>query len=246
MIQKFRNKGYNFIEGIIGSRNYKKAVILTKSRTGSNLLISMLNSNPEIDFKNEVFQRIDEFSVPTIWNRTFSKRFKGIKMVGFKLFYYHPLESEDRSVFDRIKNDKSITIIHLTRKNKLRNYLSQIIAHNSGLWKQSKGTENAQSKNVNVDPIRAIKHFQEIEAWENAARENFKDHKMIEVDYESLTSQASETLSSIAEFLDFPIEDFNTRSNLKKQNPEKLDELILNYDKLKFELGEHGFSHYFD
>mgnify|MGYP006437466411 CR=1 FL=1 len=45
---------------IFDHENFTKFIVLSRSRTGSNLLISMLNSHPNISAEGEKFSRLNE------------------------------------------------------------------------------------------------------------------------------------------------------------------------------------------
>ena len=82
------------------SDQYNKFVIIARSRTGSNLLRSYLNSHPNIEAHDELFRELKRKSCQEIWKGLFIKKNKKIKYVGFKIFYYHPLEGSDNSIWN--------------------------------------------------------------------------------------------------------------------------------------------------
>ena len=75
---------------ILKSRGIKPFFVLTRSRTGSNMLISFLNSHPNIKAHYEIFRTLEGKNYNDIFNETFSKYDEGTKAIGFKIFYYHP------------------------------------------------------------------------------------------------------------------------------------------------------------
>ena len=56
-----------------------KFIVITRSRTGSNLLISLLNSHPSITAYKEVFGKLENRSTQKLWDDTFSIQNKKIK-----------------------------------------------------------------------------------------------------------------------------------------------------------------------
>jgi hypothetical protein len=85
------------------NHKYQKFVIIARSRTGSNLLHSLLNSHPSIEANGELFHKTKESSCREIWDSIFVKKNRFLQHVGFKIFYYHPLKSADQEVWDFIK-----------------------------------------------------------------------------------------------------------------------------------------------
>ena len=68
------------------SDDYKKFIILGSARTGSNLLMDMLNSNSSIYADGEVFCYLNGRSVESILNRYYCEYPRFIKAAGFKIF----------------------------------------------------------------------------------------------------------------------------------------------------------------
>ena len=125
------------------NNDYQKFIILARSRVGSNLLISYLNSHPNIHALGEMFgNNHNEANInfrkenPLKFLNEFCFRSyaKGIKAVGFKIFYYHPVNGESRAIWDDLKNMKDLKIIHLKRENILRTHLSRAIAGQTDKW----------------------------------------------------------------------------------------------------------------
>ena len=86
---------------ILGHRNFKRFIVLSRSRTGSNMLISYLNSHPNIVAKGEALKRMNRKSASDILKEIYSNQPFWKKAVGFKIFYYHPL----RDISNNIWND---------------------------------------------------------------------------------------------------------------------------------------------
>ena len=133
--------------------NFKTKFIITCApRTGSTMLRMMLNSHPEIvchgeaitlkrppnlgkkyqDYIGKTSQELAQiraenpvnFLYSYIWNKEYYKA--NSKAVGLKL-KYRQLQEEFKEVFQAILEDKEIRIIHLTRRNLLKRYLSNLL-----------------------------------------------------------------------------------------------------------------------
>ena len=57
-----------------GNYDYGKYVIITRARTGSNLLVALLSSHPNIHSHGELFNKTVNRSCSKIWNSTFCKK----------------------------------------------------------------------------------------------------------------------------------------------------------------------------
>lgn len=242
----FLKKKEDLNNSLFGDKDYKKFVIISRSRTGSTLLMALLNKHSNVICEGELFKDLNGKSCLEIWNDFYSNKPKKIKHVGFKLFYYHPFD-EDKKIWDLIKEDKTITIIHLTRKNYLEAYLSQKIGEKTKKWTESKYKQHnlsLEDKVVNLDFNACNETFEKIANYESETVERFKGHKFIEIDYQDLNSDKEKTIFSIFEKLGLanePVEAVN-----KKQNAEPLEKLIENYSELKKSFANSKWAYLFE
>lgn len=217
---------------IFGTTNYKKFIIIGRSRTGSGLLVDLLNSHPAINAYGEIFIMLNGRTCKEIWRKTFCRKSRSIKYVGFKLFYYHPIDSSDKTVWDYIKADPNIKIIHLKRINMLRTIVSKKIADKTKVWKQ-KTNENGilkKDKLVELSFNECIDEFNQMRKWERDAEIALEKNDIIQINYEDLVENKENTMKRIFEFLNIPY--YAVDSNFQKQNDEPLKDLIVNYDEL--------------
>ncbi|WP_424494771.1 sulfotransferase [Salinimicrobium sp. GXAS 041] len=228
-----------------GNKNYEKYVVISRSRTGSTWLMTLLRYHPNIICEGELFKQLKGKSCVRIWNDFFYKKPKKIEQVGFKLFYNHPYD-QDQAVWDLIEADKDIRIIHLVRRNYLRSYLSEKIGEKTKKWTESIHKPDRLSiddKKVSLDYKECQKVFERTQKYEINTRERFRDHNFIEVAYEDLQENKEEVLSRIFGFLEvsFIVEEVPN----KKQNPEKVSNLLINYKELKAQLSKTQWSNFF-
>lgn len=215
-----------------GNYNYSKFVVITRSRTGSNLFMSLLSSHVNIYAFGELFNQPRKNSFKNIWNTTFSKRMNYVKTVGFKIFYYHPLNSNDEFIWNKIKSDRDIKIIHLIRENILRSYISSQIAHKTQIYGLTPGmiNQNLQDRKVSIDIEDCLKEIKKTEAYQDKTRLEFSHHPFIEITFKGLVLEKTITMGRIFNFLN--VTSKKTTSNLSRQNPEKIQNLVLNYIEL--------------
>lgn len=227
-----------------GTKNYSKVIVLSRSRTGSNLLINLLNSHPNICFSGEIFRDMQDRSFDQIYNSVFSVKPPFIKAVGFKIFYYHPEDVDSKEVWERLINEKDIKVIHLKRENILRTLVSRKIAEENDFWTQNSKRSKISNKQISLSRDECITFFEKTRNWEQQYDELFRDHPKIEVFYESLVNgQNHEELGRIQSFLGVKVK--NLKTNLRKQNPENLAELIVNYDELEEGFRNTSWEHFF-
>ena len=225
---------YKIKDFCLGDKNYKKFVIISDARTGSTLLMQLLNLHPDIIALGEEFKNLREKSCKEIWNDIFRKRPKEIQWVGFKLFYFHPWQNQDQDVWDFIKADEEIIIIHLTRKNILRSFVSKQIGLKTRKWTENINRPHSldkHDKKVIMDPKKCLQNFESINAYIDQTENQFKNHEIISVVYEDLDDNKQEEMNRL--YNELGLEEMEVSTFMKKQNSEKLSELILNYSELK-------------
>jgi len=238
----FGEKLISKIQNIFGNKKYRKFVVITRSRTGSNLFMSLLSSHPNINAHGEIFSELHNQSCQKIWRNTFVNKHRWIKYVGFKIFYHHPLDSIDKNVWQYLEQDNSIKIIHLKRENILRAHISDLIAQKTNKWtKDDLQNTSIENRKINVNIDECLNMFDKVKRWEKKTYECFQNHPYIELTYEELTSNLEYEMSEIFNFL--KIKNKNVYSKLKKQNPEKTEELVLNFKDLKNALIKNNYSH---
>ncbi len=223
-----RSKLYNTL---FGNRNYQKFVIISRSRTGSTLLMAFLRSHPEVHIEGEIFKNLNGKSCAQVWDELFAKRPKKIRQVGFKLFYYHPFD-DDKEVWNFLDKDNSVSIIHLRRENLLKAYVSQKIGEKTKKWTENiNNQEVIKDKKVILEPGACVEVFEKISNYENETRERFSSRpNYMEITYEALAKDNQGEMATVFQHLGLPPHIVSAK--LKKQNPEPLKNLIANYDEL--------------
>jgi LPS sulfotransferase NodH len=120
----------------------------------------------------------------------------------------------------------------LTRKNQLRTILSLDIAFKTNQWVASKELENKSlEKRVLVDISTLINRLELIESYEMLARDRFKDREILEITYEDLIANPEHTFQKVGKYLHIGNID-PSQITLKKQNPEPIEKLIINYSEV--------------
>ncbi|MEO0406145.1 MAG: Stf0 family sulfotransferase [Cyanobacteria bacterium P01_A01_bin.135] len=216
--------------GLFGHDEYQKFAIIAHARTGSNYLLAGLRSSEAIETHHEIFsskQRTKGENFASIFSEVFGKKRKGTKAVGFKVFYYHLTDDE----WTKLIAHKDLKVIHLTRENRLRTVVSQQIALKTDRWQSTNQTLPANEKKVRLDASTLVGQLRFIQNQEHLARERFKAHDILEVVYEDMVQNPGEVFQKLESFLG--IDDIDvSQISLRKQNAEKLEELVVNYDEV--------------
>ncbi|MDT0643051.1 sulfotransferase [Zunongwangia sp. F363] len=229
-------------EQFLGNDNYVKFVVVASPRTGSNFLISLLSSHRNVYAYGELFNKISDKNCRQIWDSTFSKKMPHVRAVGFKIFYDHPLGSEDREVWELINKNDNIRIIHLVRDNTLRSQLSLLVAYKTNIWGLTPTMHNIplKERKVKVDVEKFIGNLHKINDYKKELGKLYKEHPYYELSYEALISNVQGEMDKLFEFLDVPQR--KVKSNLRKQNPENISELIENYEEFRSKIKETEFA----
>lgn len=222
-------------------------VILAQARTGSNLLCGLLNSHPAVLCHHGLFNcagvhyaidcrdgsldfgtMADRDSDPAQFlNRVWAADL-GNQAVGFKI---NRAENERASAL--VLPDAGILKIILRRRNRVRTYVSALIAERSGEW-ESYGTAGAArtAVPVSVSPDALFRHVEMVNEFylqtETYLKETRQDY--IALDYEALTS--APVLNRVLGFLGVPASTSALSAPGFKRNPSELRTLISNFEEV--------------
>ena len=212
---------------------YRRFIVLTRSRTGSNLLVSFLNSHPNISAEGELFNRLNGRNYEKILATVFASQPYQTKAKGFKIFYYHPNDDDASKLWHDLVNMDNLYVIHLKRRNILRTLVSRKIAELRRQWQvvDSSDIESKQKRRVRLTVEELLNGFQSTRNWESAGDEMFSEHPLMPVYYENLVEEPEAIFEEISGFLG--VRYVQPQTPLKKQNPEKTSELVVNFEELK-------------
>lgn len=218
---------------LIGHHNYKRFIVIARSRTGSNLLISYLDSHPNIHADREVFAKLNGRDYKSVLSRVYGKQPRKIKAAGFKIFYYHPMDENGQHIWDYLIKSEDIFVIHLKRFNILRTMISRKIAEKQDSWELKNPTVplDKNEKCVDFTFSELENAFKKTREWEIHGDKIFEKHRLISVYYEDIVKDPENTLEKVIRFIG--VDNLSLKTNLRKQNPERLRDLVTNYDELK-------------
>lgn len=223
-------------------------IVITRGRTGSTHLISLLSSHPQIQALGEVFgeYKLRNKEFHTMLNavgagQQLDRLLKGApgKAVGIKLLYYqleaaYAQEWEVRGlekIAGILQADPSLKVIHLKRRQKLETLLSLKLASKTSTFHIYSEQDPYKQEKIFLTVEECETEFRKATRWEEYYDAFFGNHPLLEVYYEDLVSRQEEVSSKILRFLSLP--EVVLHSNLYKQNKLAAFEAIRNYPELK-------------
>ena len=228
-----------------------KFVIFGTGRSGSTLLVTLMNSNSNIYCDNEIYHRRVMF--PHLYLKF--RSFLGNKDVyGFKCLTYHLSHSlgkdsqEEQKAFLESLDNKGYKIIYLRRHNVFRQALSNIYArYRNQFHSNSTAGSKKDKKKMVVDLNELHRWMLAIEDQANVEAELLNGIDHLKLSYEDELQNPSahpETFAKLSSFLgvDFEVPD----TELKKVTPKSLSGFIENDEEVIQFLHEHGYEKYLE
>ncbi len=234
---------------LLDSLPKKPFVILAYPRTGSYLLVSILDQFPGIKCHGEIFkkERI-ELPAKTILKMKATVQTRDAKPIvfikrlfeltpdvhtGFKFFANHNAELRKQLMYSN-----SINRV-ITYRNPFDSYVSQTRAIATGSWIDKKGDSQADKPLLRFDPEQFDKIIRNVLA--NQARKKVIAEKRpdstITITYDEIA--AIDPVRKIAEFIGASSQPEVINVSLHKQTTERYSELFENFDELQAHIATH-------
>jgi len=223
-------------------------VILAAPRTGSNLLCTLLNSHPEVLCHHELFNpegiffaldhRDGSLDFGTMEERDrdpsgFLQRVwahpAGASCVGFKM-----TRGQNEAVMRCLIEDPGVLKIILTRRNRLKTFVSELIARHTDQWEAYAGDELASdTPKLHVDAGALKEHSALNEDFYEDIRRSLQTKRQprIEMVYENIFSGSEH--ARMLEFLGVKATHARLVHASVKQNDSDLRTLVENYRELE-------------
>lgn len=223
-----------------------KFVIYGPGRSGSTLLVSLLNSEGVVYCDNELFHR--KIIFPLLYLSTRS-RLGNCKTYGFKLLNYQLRTCLNLSSIQQKKSfissltDNGYKIIYLKRSDVVRQALSNIYARHNNQYHSNQSIASKNESKLNVK-------LNELESWikaltneANHEAEILDGFNFLELSYEhdlQLKESHASTISKLSQFLN--IELGNARTSLEKITPTDFSCFIENASEVEQYLKQNGYN----
>ena len=149
-----------------------------------------------------------------------------VQAVGFKAMYVQPRDDAERTqAWNLLGNITGLRVIWLHR-NPVRRVVSFAIARKTGEWVGTK-----TDRPLAVDPDYLIRRLQFEEQEAKKASEAIEGCEVLDIQFESLVDAPGPILKQIQDFLAVPHRPVH--SSLTRQNPQKLQETISNFQDVR-------------
>ena len=231
----------------VGHKKYRRFIVLARSRTGSSLLTSLLDSHLNIHAEGEIFHTLGDKNYKYILTKAFSKQPFYVKAKGFKILYEHPLDDKHSGIWDSLATLDDLFVIHVKRKNIFRTMISRKIAGIAKVWSVRSTDQGSFADRdeitVTFTEDELTKGFEQTRSDEQAKDYTFRNHPMITIYYEDLVNHREQTFSQICEFLG--VRYVQPKTVLVKQNTKGMRETVTNYEELKSAFSETEWNTFF-
>ncbi len=221
------------------TRSFDYFVIFAEMRTGSNFLESNLSLFPGLATYGEAFNpyfmvepKLEELFGVTVEARNADPirliekmRDNTDGIPGFRFFHDH-----DVRVYEHVIEDPRCAKVVLTR-NFVDSYVSRKIARATDQW-QLGNVRDAKHQKIRFEPAEFLRQFAEVTAFQHQLQKRLQStgQSAFYLAYED--TQDLEVVNGLARFLGETtrLEGFSGKH--KKQNPEALEEKVVNFDEL--------------
>lgn len=224
----------------------KKFVIFGKGRSGSTLLVSLLNSNPDVFCDGEILNR--KMRNPIRHLHRMARREKhpiyGFKLLSYQVMFTHTNIKDKHGFMENLHNE-GFNLIYLRRDNILRYALSILYARFRMQWHHEKGSGEIKREKMRVDLAEITRLMEDSIRDEKFEREVLEGLPHVEIVYErdlEDNSRHADTVKRICEFLDINYTEPET--NLVKITTQELEGFIENADELRNHLQGTKFEKY--
>ena len=252
-----------------------RAIILTTQRTGSTFLVTCLDSHPEVCCLGELLAGSRLFHVPEIlykwrygpkayrflrsgaWYPTrVMRRFLDEGHLGsmdlglhpvmaFKVMYNHIRPPWTREF---LRQRADIRILHLRRNNLLKAYVSNILltVKRDNRW-QPHATAPVFPISMNISATAALAYMRRAIGEYEAHERLFGNHPRLHLSYETMIdgqTLRADVARDVCRFLG--VADHAMQSKLVKINPERLQDMVANYDEFADAIRKSEFAEMLD
>ncbi|MGK0301207.1 MAG: hypothetical protein ACI89X_002083 [Planctomycetota bacterium] len=238
-------------------------LVVGTERTGSNLLINLLDDHPQLRLANELFNPRMVLNDKLLWQGKSTLpeaellRLRhaspaglldallqegcdqGVRYAGFKLLYYHALV--DDRVLDMLIAHKDMRIVHLTRNQRLERFVSHVRARDSDKW-YSQGHEQPPTLGpMTLDLRELAKDFVQTSQYEQRYRTVLQRHEVLEIDYQDMNTDLVATLQRVCDWLGIERASLTTKS--RKTGSRSVQDSVANWQQVCSALTGTSWSH---
>ncbi|QTN38043.1 Nodulation protein H [Cryomorphaceae bacterium] len=230
-----------------GRKVEAKFVLFGKGRSGTTLLVSLMNSHPDLFCDGEILNK----KVLQTKNRVRTRERLSPKAVyGFKLLSYQLRDLQDLpdpKAFLQALIDDGYKLIHLRRENNLRQVLSRLYAEHRMTYHAAKGSQNAPLEKMHLDVDDLLVQLGRSASLDRFEAEVLEGLDFLYVSYEKDledNTKHPETMRRVFSFLELDYHE--PEAALKKITTKKLSGFIANADEVEHALRDSGYQSFLD
>lgn len=222
-------------------------VVTSAGRSGSELLVTMLNSHPDIVCRGEIFNAVDDaykarirsgMSHMDMLEATYAMC--PWKTRGFKLLYFHAQDGGGE-VWRHLESQDDIKVIHLVRDNGLARFISWKISKETGIWQYyTERDDNPTHVTLSID--ECVRTWEGCEQREKEVDAGFSGHPFMKLHYSDLGSDPDAVTDTVQDFLG--VERHKLRTTLRKRHRRPF-ELLDNFQELKWHFKDTRWAWFF-
>ncbi len=253
-----------------GRSDYARFVALGWYRTGSNLLLSLLNSDPAVAAYSELFSPRGVFWGNAVYappladdaaraeraadgaaflrRRVFRPHPAGVRAVGFKLFYPQVLEKPLPGLTEALRADPALRVLHLRRRNLFRVLVSTRVSKSTGQMAATSEDDVEEAQRgvaaERFEPEECRAFFELLERRAAACEAVFDAARVTSVVYEDLVADRGREMARVRAALGLPAAAATTR--LVPQTTRPLAELVSNLDELRAAFAGGPYAAFFE
>jgi len=228
----------------------QKFIIFGQGRTGSTLLVNLINCAENVYCDGEIFGTEYPFNIwhKRLYMKLRTKAFKqktyGCRIKIYELYKHQGMSIDESIAFINTLAKDGWKIIHLTRTNKFRQCLSSLVAEERNVYHFTDNSAKTKKK-VTVKAEEIPDRIKWLHIFDQQEQDALKDISYLSVNYEEdLENQNHHqaTLDRICTFLN--IDKAKSNIELKRTSSSILEDYIENHDVVKSVLVSKNLEHY--
>ncbi len=230
----------------IGKPPKVRFIVLCRARTGSNLLMSMLEGHPQVLAYGEKLRHATAPAAEHFLERLRARRAWWIQAVGFKMFHDHPHGQPADPVWRTLEQVDDLRVVHLWRKNLLHVALSESLAERSDHWVQRPDQANRNpypDDPLVLDPRELGERFSAMTRLQKLRRRQLAHLPAIDIEFEDLRHDRDRAFARLCRFLDLPEQPARPWTVRQRHRP--VHEMIANYRELETYFADTPWAEFF-
>jgi hypothetical protein len=233
--------------GLLPQPKIGRLCILTNGRTGSELLVELLDSHPQMRCESEILRDAQRDARRFVRGRVHSAWRHGAKAYGFK-FVGNQARSlgwrRDLPEFLTSLHEDGFVFVRLGRRNLLRQALSTVRAIQAAEWHSRTDSTRGATR---IDPVQLIYTMRNLEMLHQYVETVLPTPPAFDLTYEDdLEDEDRRAETLVRLFAAVGLEPAPPASTLRKQTPTSLADAIENLDEVTAALRTTRYAEHLD